>query len=67
LFCFCVPSCSLRSQELRADSNALLQAYVGLQLKLPDSTESLQLAQQHAPMLQALSGPPARLEAYSDE
>lgn len=60
-------TCRLRSQQLRAEGNAILQAYVGLQLALPGGAASLQLAQQRAPSLQALSGPPARLEARADE
>jgi hypothetical protein len=43
-----------------------MQAYVGVQLTMPDGQGTLQLAEEHAPLLQVLSGPASRLEGRSE-
>jgi hypothetical protein len=58
--------CRLKAQELRPEGNAPMQAYVGVQLTMPDGQGTLQLSEEHAPLLQVLSGPASRMEGRSE-
>lgn len=58
--------CRLKAQELRPEGNTPMQAYVGVQLTMPDGQGTLQLAEEHAPLLHVLSGPASRLEGRSE-
>lgn len=57
----------LAHQPLRLQGNTPVQARIVLKLKLPVTQEILVLADQDAPTLLVLSGPPSKLEARSEE
>jgi len=59
--------CRLAHQRLRLQGNTPVQARIVLRLKLPVSQDILELADQDAPTLLVLSGPPSKLEARCEE